>query len=256
MQVADVRAVITGAASGLGKEFTLRCLEAGAWVYAGDIDSAELRYLRREASRFPGRLFVQQVDAADEISVAQFVCQARTSLERMNTAIHSAGILRDGLLVSKVDGEIRKMNTTQWRQVIDVNLFGAFYLGREAAAVMLEQNTPGLILNISSVCRSGNAGQSNYSASKAAMDAATRSWALELGPHGIRVAALAPGIVETPMLECISEHALQCMKANVPLGRFGTVSDMWTAARFVIECEYFTGRVLEVDGGGDPVAVV
>jgi len=254
MRIEDVRAVITGAASGLGREFTLQLLASAAWVCAGDIDTAGLRSLYRQAKQLPGRLFIQELDVADEQAVTAYVAQSCRSMEGLNTAVHCAGISRDGLLVTSCGGELRKMKSHQWTRVLEVNLFGSFYLAREAAAVMLEQGRGGVIVNISSLARSGQTGQGNYSASKAAIDAATRSWAKELGPAGIRVAALAPGVVETPFLEGISEEALSSLKSRIPLGRFATPTEVWHAARFLIECDYFTGRVLEIDGGADLVS--
>jgi 3-oxoacyl-[acyl-carrier protein] reductase len=251
MHIEQVRAVLSGAASGLGREFALQLLAAGASVYAGDIDVAGLRALRRQTKDLPGQMFSQELDVADEAAVTGFVRQAHQAMGELNAAIHCAGILRDGLLVDPRGGELRKMNTHQWTRVLEVNLFGSFFLSRETAAVMLEQGKGGLILNMSSLSRSGNAGQGNYSASKAALDAATRSWAKELGPASIRVAALAPGVVETPFLEGISDVALLGLKSKIPLGRFASPFEIWQAARFVIECDYFTGRVLEIDGGAD-----
>jgi 3-oxoacyl-[acyl-carrier protein] reductase len=249
MKLSDVRAVISGAGSGLGREFCLQALQAGARVFAGDVNIAALRDLKRQTS---GSLLVQSLDVTDEAGVCSFVCQASSALENVNVLINCAGILRDGLLVSHPeDGEIRKMSTSQWTRVLDVNLTGSFYLSREVAAAMLARKSTGVIINISSLCRSGHGGQSNYSASKAAIDAATRSWAKELGPFGIRVAAIAPGVVNTPFLKEISEQALERLKSNIALGRIGHPSEIWQAVRFIIECEYFTGRVLEVDGGAD-----
>ena len=255
MQLERVRAVLTGAAGGIGREFTLRLLAAGASVYASDLDASGLRALRRQTPGLPGQMFARELDVADEAAVTDFVREAHQAMGELNTAIHCAGILRDGLLVDPSGGGLRKMNTHQWNQVLEVNLSGAFFLSREAASVMLERGNGGVILNMSSLSRAGNAGQGNYSASKAAIVAATRSWAKELGPAGIRVAALAPGVVETPFLEGISEAALSGLKSRSPLGRFASPFEIWQAARFVIDCDYFTGRVLEIDGGADIASV-
>jgi 3-oxoacyl-[acyl-carrier protein] reductase len=123
-------------------------------------------------------------------------------------------------------------------------------MAREVAARMLENEVrPAVIVNISSLARSGNAGQSGYSASKAGLDACTRSWARELGPYGIRVGSVAPGVIDTPILDGISEEALGVLIGSIPIGRIGVPEEVWLAVRFVIECEFFTGRTLEVDGG-------
>jgi 3-oxoacyl-[acyl-carrier protein] reductase len=250
MNLAEVRAIISGPTGGLGKEVTLQLLRAGAWIYAGDVDIAGLRALRAEASELPGRLFLESLDITDEVSVEAFTKQACATMGTINTLINCAGILRDGFLVfCSPGGEIHKMTTTQWKRVIEVNLTGAFYLAREVAAIMINRKVEGVIVNISSVCYRGNPGQGNYSASKAAINAASRSWALELAPYGIRVGVIAPGVINTQFLGGISDLAQEKFISAIPLGRIGTPYDIWLAARFIIECEYFTGRVLEVDGG-------
>ena len=120
------------------------------------------------------------------------------------------------------------MPTAQWRSVIDVNFTGPYLVTREVVAQMLERDVrPGLVVNISSISGAGNAGQSNYAASKAGLDALTRTWSLELAPHGIRVAGIAPGLIDTPMTERI---------------------EIWQSLRFPIECDFFTGRTVSVDG--------
>jgi 3-oxoacyl-[acyl-carrier protein] reductase len=250
MNLADVRAIISGSTGGLGKELTLQLLRSGAWIYAGDVNVAGLRALRAEAAELPGRLFLESLDITDEASIDAFTKQACATMGTINTLINCAGILRDGFLVSRsTGGEIHKMTTAQWKRVIEVNLTGAFYLAREVASIMVNRKAEGVIINISSIFHSGNAGQGNYSASKAAINAASRSWALELAPHGIRVGVIAPGVIDTQFLGGISDQAQEKLIRAIPLGRVGTPYDIWLAARFIIECEFFTGRVLEVDGG-------
>ena len=249
MELEHVRAVITGAAGGLGREFCLRLIQAGASVSAGDINTSGLRTLRSEAAGLPGRLTVHSLDVSEEESVCAFVKAASDALGDVNTLINCAGILRDGVLVSRDGGASRKMNSSVWKRVLDTNLTGTFYLTREVANLMVSRSTQGVIINVSSICHAGNAGQGNYSASKAAINAASRSWALELAPHGIRVAVIAPGLVSTPMLSNISEEALNRLKQATALHRFATPHEIWLAVRFAIECEFFTARVLEVDGG-------
>jgi 3-oxoacyl-[acyl-carrier protein] reductase len=159
-------------------------------------------------------------------------------------------VLRDGFIARPENGWLKKMPSTQWQQVIDVNLTGPFVMAREVLTDIFKRDTsPAVIVNISSVTRAGNPGQSNYSASKAGIDALTRTWALELAPFGVRVAGIAPGVIDTPILENISEQALSHLLASIPLRRIGKPQDIWLALKFVIECDFFTGRVIEVDGG-------
>ena len=241
---------MVGAAGGLGGAIALELVRAGGQVVAGDVDAAGLRRLRSEAAGLPGRLVVAPLDVADEASVTTFFAAAATELGGANGLINAAGVLGDGLLVSHQDGEIRRLPAVLWRRVLDVNLTGSFLAVREFAVQALERNVgEAFVVNFSSLSRGGNPGQANYAASKAGIDAATRTWALELAPLGIRVAAVAPGVVDTPFLRQIAPEALARLEEAVPLGRVGTPRDVWLAVRFVIECSYFTGRVLEVDGG-------
>ncbi len=251
MQVRDAKCLITGAAGGLGRHFALRLLESGAAVAAGDVNAAGLRSLRREAGDVAGRLHLAQVDVTDEEVVAGFVAESSEALGGLNGAIHCAGILRDGLLVSpEEEGGLRKLPLALWRRVLDVNLTGGFLLTREVVSRCLESGvSDAFVIHLSSLSRSGNPGQASYAASKAGLDAAVRTWALELAERGIRVASIAPGVVSTPFLDGIGEKALDHLVGSIPLGRVGTPEEIWAAVRFVIECGFFTGRVLEVDGG-------
>jgi 3-oxoacyl-[acyl-carrier protein] reductase len=191
-----------------------------------------------------------EADIADEAAVKRFVRDAAERLEGINVLVNNAALLLDGLLVAEEEDWIRRLPTAQWRKVLDVNLTGQFLVAREVAAEMLERRErDGVIVNLSSLARTGNAGQSAYAASKAGLDAATRTWALELAPHGIRVVSIAPGVIETPILENISPQARDALRVGIPLGRFGDPWEVWLALRFALECGFFTGRVIEVDGG-------
>jgi 3-oxoacyl-[acyl-carrier protein] reductase len=250
MKLEEVRAVVTGAARGLGRHFALALAKAGARVMAGDINQAGLRSLKSEASAQGCHLSVSTIDVAEEESVIAFVDAASREAGPINVLVNNAGILRDGALVARDSNAIRRLPLLQWKKLIDVNLTGQFLMAREIAARMLASEVcPGVLINISSLARSGNAGQSGYSAAKAGLDACTRSWALELAPHGIRVGSVAPGVIDTPILDGISEEALRSLIAAIPLGRIGTPEEAWLAVRFIIECDFFTGRMLEVDGG-------
>lgn len=250
METRDVRAVITGGGSGLGRHMATELLRAGASVAVGDINEAALDSLRRDSAELGGTLTTHSLDVSQEPSVRAFLDHAHERLGRVNTVVNNAGILLDGLLVTAEPEWVRRLPMAQWRRVLDVNLTGAFLVAREAAARMLEAGErPALIVNMSSVYRWGNEGQSSYSASKAALDALTRTWALELAPHGIRVAAIAPGLVNTPILENVSAEALEQLRARIPLRRFGDPREIWMALDFIIRCEYYNGSILEVDGG-------
>src|SRR5215472_8645880 len=145
-----------------------------------------------------------------------------TDFGRLDVMINNAGILRDALLVKAKDGHIvSKMSLEQWQAVIDVNLTGVFLCGREAAERMIRLGSGGVIVNISSLSRAGNIGQTNYTAAKAGVAAMTVVWAKELARHRIRVGAVAPGFIRTPMVESMKPEALARMIAPIPLGRLG-----------------------------------
>jgi 3-oxoacyl-[acyl-carrier protein] reductase len=249
MKISEAQAIVTGAARGLGRCFALELLREGARVVAGDIEAAGLSRLKGEAASLPGCLTVLAVDVAAEPAVRDFVKQAAREMPGLNVVVNNAGILRDGVLVARDAAGVRGLPLSQWSRVIATNLTGQFLVAREAAAVMLERGTRGVIVNVSSLARAGNPGQSNYAASKAGLDACTRTWALELAPAGIRVAGVAPGVIDTPILAGTSETARAALLAAIPLGRLGTVEEVWQAVRFILGCEFFTGRTIELDGG-------
>jgi 3-oxoacyl-[acyl-carrier protein] reductase len=170
---------------------------------------------------------------------------------RLDVLINNAGIIRDALLVKAKDGQIAgKMSLAQWQAVIDVNLTGVFLCGREAAERMIRFRNGGVIINISSVSRHGNAGQSNYSAAKAGVVALTVVWAKELARHGIRAAAIAPGGVRTEILATMRPDMLEKLIAPVPLKRLAEPAEIADAAAFIVRNEFFTGRCIDIDGGG------
>jgi 3-oxoacyl-[acyl-carrier protein] reductase len=249
MQLDTVTAIVTGAASGLGRCFTTELVRAGARVAAGDIDEPGLSRLAAELDA-PDRLMAARLDVTREDGVKAFVQAASEKLGAVNTLVNNAGILRDGLLVAKEAEWTRKLPTAQWKAVIATNLTGPYLMTREVVADMLDKRVAsGLVVNISSVTSDGNPGQSNYAASKAGLDANTRTWALELAPHGIRVGGIAPGVVDTPILGQLDEETRHRLVSKVPLGRIGRPTDIWLALKFIIECDYFSGRTVAVDGG-------
>ena len=120
---------------------------------------------------------------------------------------------------------------------------------REVVAQMLSTSTAGVIVNMSSISRHGNRGQSNYVASKAALAANTTTWAKEFARYGIRVGAIAPGMVATPMTAGMNQAALESITQRIPVGRIGAPEDIWLGVKFVLECDYFNGRTIDIDGG-------
>ncbi len=251
MRCSEVRAIVTGAAQGIGRCLAIELARAGAVVAAGDVQGDALGDLPTAAAGFSGRIVPLALDVANEASVRTFLTRATEEIGTPNLLVNNAGILRDGLLVGRdADGLVRKLPTAQWRAVLDTNLTGAFLMARECAAAMLVAGErSGLIVNVSSLTASGNPGQSNYAAAKAGLDADTRTWALELAPYGIRVVGIAPGLIETAMLGMLGPERRDELERQIPLGRVGSPEDIWEGLRFAIACEYLTGRVIAIDGG-------
>jgi 3-oxoacyl-[acyl-carrier protein] reductase len=244
VQLNELKVIVTGAAGGMGAHFARRLAEAGAQVAAGDVDEARLNEL-------PSQIHKRRLDVSDEADVVKFVGWARERMGGLNSLVNNAGIIRDGLLVKKdkATGAIQTMSRADWDAVIGVNLTGATLMVRETAASMVEREEKGVIVNVSSISRHGNRGQTSYVSAKAALAANTVTWGRELARYGIRVGAVAPGMIETPMTQGMHQKAKDALVAAVPLGRIGVPEDIWHAVRFVFECDYFTARCVDVDGG-------
>jgi 3-oxoacyl-[acyl-carrier protein] reductase len=250
MQINDLRVIVTGAASGLGRETALSLCRAGAKVAGVDINGVRLNELLALAKGLGGEMRIYRADVSCEQEVIQVVQEASLAYGFINALINSAGIYRDGLLLRPIQGKVLKMPLPQWKAVLDVDLTGLFLMTREVAAQMIEKEVrPGLILNLSSISRHGNIGQANYSAAKAGVVADTKVWTQELAPYHIRVAAIAPGFIRTPILQAMHPDTLKEWIARIPLARLGEANEIFMGVRFIVECEYFNGKCLDIDGG-------
>ncbi len=245
MELRDLKVIVTGGAQGMGAHFARRLLEAGAQVACGDVNEAGLAEL-------PQGIHRRRLDVTSAEDARAFVGWAAGAMGGLNALVNNAGIIRDGLLVKKdrATGEVTTLPEADWDAVIGVNLTGATRMVREVVAHMARAGTrPGVVVNLSSVARHGNRGQSNYVAAKAALAANTVTWAREFAGFGVRVGAVAPGMIETPMTRGMNQKARDALVAAVPVGRVGEPEDIWKAVRFVLECDYFDGRTIDVDGG-------
>jgi len=252
MKLDSLKIIITGGAQGMGAHFATRLAEAGAQVAVGDVKAEGLAALAAATAGAPGKVHTRTLDVSSEAEVGAFVEWAHGAMGGLNGLINNAGILRDGLLVKKdrTTGEVVKLGKEQWDAVIGVNLTGATLMVRDVVAKMVAtEQRPGVIVNMSSIARHGNRGQSNYSAAKAALATNTVTWSKEFAPFGIRVGCIAPGMVETPMTQGMNQKARDALVAAIPVGRVGLPEDLWQAVRFVLECDYFNGRTIDVDGG-------
>lgn len=248
MQTNGARILVTGGARGLGRRFVLDLVAAGAVVGACDMDVGGLDELRHGAQSEGGKVWTTVANVAREDDVRRLVTDFSAAAGGLDVMVNNAGITRDALLVKKKDDQVTSMSLDAWQQVIDVNLTGVFLCAREAAMHMVRQGTGGLIVSLSSISRAGNIGQTNYTASKAAVAAMTVTWAKELARYGIRAAAIAPGYVATEMTDAIREDIRQRIIDQIPLKRMAGMEEISHTLRFIIENDYVSGRVLEVDG--------
>ncbi len=244
MEIAGKNIVITGAGRGMGRQFAMDLKKLGAKPYALDVIQENLDALKNETG-IPGKV----VDVTNEDEVAAFFDSYTAENGAPDVLVNNAGITADSLFIKKKGDDIKKFSLSNWQKVIDVNLTGVFLCAREASAQMVKHGVKGLILNISSVSRHGNVGQTNYSATKAGVAAMTVTWAKELSRAGIRAVAIAPGFIRTEMTEKIDQKIIDKITVMIPSGRFGEMKEISRTVQFIIECDYVNGRTLDVDGG-------
>jgi 3-oxoacyl-[acyl-carrier protein] reductase len=228
----------------MGRKFAVDFRAAGAQPFVVDVIQDNIDALKAEMS-IPGKV----VDVTSEKDVEAFFEGFAAEYGAPDVLINNAGITADGLFIRKKGDEISKFPMSNWERVMNVNLTGVFLCAREAAYQMVKHGVKGVIINISSISRAGNLGQTNYSATKAAVDAMTVTWAKELARYGIRVGAIAPGYINTEMVAKIKPEVLDKIVQNIPVGRLGEMDEISEAAQFIAKNDFFTGRVMEVDGG-------
>jgi 3-oxoacyl-[acyl-carrier protein] reductase len=241
---------VTGAARGIGRSLAEAFAAAGADVALIDMPGVDMGEALAGCAAQGARARGYGANVTDEAQVGSTFDQIVGDFGRFDGIVNNAGIIRDALLLKVKDGAVvGKMSLAQWQAVIDVNLTAVFLCGREAAERMVRLGNGGVIINISSISRHGNVGQSNYTAAKAGVAALAVVWARELARYGIRVGAIAPGFTHTSILEAMKPEILEKMIAPVPVGRLGQPTEIAHAARFIFENEFFTGRVIDLDGG-------
>lgn len=236
-------AIITGGARGIGKTTAQKFLSEGAAVAIWDIDETAGQAATTELKNQGGDLRFYKVNTSDLSAVTETTAQVVKDFGRIDILVNNAGITRDA--------SMKKMTEQQWQQVIDVNLTGVFNCTKAISPYLVEQQS-GRILNAASVvAHNGNFGQTNYVATKAGVIGMTKVWAREFGRKGITVNAVAPGFIQTEMVDTIPDHLLSSLKDNTPLGRMGTTQDIANAYLFLAsdEASFITGTVLNVDGG-------
>ncbi len=236
-------AIVTGAGQGIGRAIALDLASAGVDVVAADINLDAARDAASDVEGRGVRSLSVEVDVSDSDSVEKMVKLSTDSFGKVDYLVNNAGITRDGLLM--------RMDDSAWRSVLDVNLTGTYLCSRMVVRLMMKQRF-GRIVNISSVVGAmGNAGQTNYAASKAGVMGLTKSLAREVASRNITVNAVAPGFIQTAMTDELPEKARRELVALIPSQRLGTPEDVAACVRFLLsdQASYITGQVFHVNGG-------
>jgi len=243
MRLKNKVSIITGAAQGIGLATALKFAEEGATVIVCDLKAdgvdAALAMVRARGAQAQG----YAVNVTDRQAIDLMVAAVKDQYGHIDVLVNNAGITKDARL--------QKMTLEQFDAVIDVNLRGVFHASQAVLPTMVAQGS-GVILNASSVVGIyGNFGQTNYAASKFGVIGFTKTWSRELGPKGVRVNAVAPGFIETPILGTIPDKVMDEMRAHVPLKRLGKPEEIANVYAFLAsdEASYVNGAVLEVSGG-------
>ena len=243
MRLKDKVALITGGARGIGRAIALAFAREGADIVIADVNQLEAEKTAKDIEALARKSLAIQLDVTACAKVEEAVNKILDKLGKVDILVNNAGITRDGLLL--------RMNEADWDAVINVNLKGAFNCTKAVAKPMIKQRS-GKIINIASIIGIiGNAGQANYSASKAGIIALTKTAAKELATRNINVNAVAPGFIQTEMTARLPEDIKQRMREAIPLNRFGSPDDVAAVCLFLAseEANYITGQVIVVDGG-------
>ena len=255
MQLKNSVIVITGAASGIGEAAAIALAAAGANLVLGDMNKEGLEAVTQKIIASGGKAAAIVLNVTDEDSVQAFMDFAIAQFGSINVVLACAGIIRDSFLVTpdRETGKVKKfMTTDQFKQVIDVNMTGVFITLREAVIRMVDNKWEGVLIPMSSINKSGELGQLNYASTKASVALWPKILAGEFHARGIkniRIAAIAPGYVETPILSSIKPEVLQGIINEIPLGRLVKTDEIIATIKFIVENNAIHGTTLEVSGG-------
>lgn len=242
MQLENKVAIITGSARGIGFEIAKKFISEGAKVMLSDIAEETLKTAKDELLKINENVDFCKADVTNTIDVSNLIKTTVEKFGKLDILVNNAGITKDGLLM--------RMKENDWDMVLNINLKGAFNCSKAALRQIMRNK--GSIINIASIVGlMGNAGQCNYSASKAGLIGFTKSLSLEIGKKEARVNAIAPGFIKTAMTDSLSEDVKNKMFENIPMGRFGLPEEVAKTAVFLASdnSTYITGQVISVNGG-------
>ncbi len=237
------KALVTGGAQGIGKEIVMKLLSEGASVHYCDLNEGPFKAEMDAACKGDATATFHKANITDEEEVKALIKNI-TADGKLDILVNNAGITRDGMVF--------RMSLDQWESVLKVNLTGSFLVARETSAFMAMKQKSGTIINMASVVgQMGNAGQTNYSASKAGLIGFSKSLAKEVAKRNVRVNAIAPGFIETAMTDKLTDEVKADYARAIPLGRMGSPEDIANAVLYLASdlSNYITGQVIRVDGG-------
>lgn len=233
-------ALITGATGGIGTQIAKKMYLQGATLALTDMNMDKLKALQSELG---DRVFVYSANLTDSDSLKELVKNVEKDCGKIDILVNNAGITKDGLAM--------RMSDEQWQQVLDINLTAGFKLARAVVPGMMKRRFGRIIGMASIVGVMGNAGQANYSASKAGLIAMSKCMAQELASRGITLNCVAPGFIKTPMTDALTDDVKAQLLKEVPMGRLGTAEDIANTVVFLAsdEAAYITGQTIHVNGG-------
>jgi 3-oxoacyl-[acyl-carrier protein] reductase len=238
------KALVTGGARGIGKEIVVSFLNNGATVYFIDLNPSDyMDEYEKLAAKTGQKVVFKQANVADEDQISSVVNEILEESGGIDVLVNNAGITRDGLFF--------RMSSKDWNDVLTINLTSAFYISKIVARSMAKQKS-GSIINVASIVGViGNAGQANYAASKAGLIGFSKSLSKELGKKNVRVNAIAPGFIKTPMTEKLNEQQTEALASNIPMGRLGEPEEVAKVTLFLASdlASYVTGQAIHITGG-------
>jgi 3-oxoacyl-[acyl-carrier protein] reductase len=249
MHIDGKNVIVTGASGGIGTAIVQMLLEKGA-AKVGLLSRSDDKLAALVAELgVPERTIALPADVTDEEAVTRTITAFVERAGRLDALVNGAGILLDGALFSATFKGMARYSIENWEQTQRTNAMGTFLCTRAAVEQMVRKRAPGVIVNLSSIARMGYPGQTAYAASKGAVASMTLTWAKELAPLKIRCCAIAPGMIDTPMAQSVPEKRRQDVISAMAAGRLGTPAEVAHAVQFCLENDFFSGKILELDGG-------